>query len=113
MIALSQAIRAIVVNEGNYASIVRGAGVRQPLVSLALHRRLVVRTAHVDRLFEFLNLTRSRMREVDAAFETDEEGRTKLLLGLLVGLSDGSAASDERLAAVLAALKGFSETATT
>jgi hypothetical protein len=116
--ALSQAIRATILREGGYGSIVRGTGIRQPLVSLALHRRLVVRTENVDRLFEYLQPNMSDV--MSAAAETDDtaagrpagkaSGRTsqrERLLGLLANLSDGSDAEDERLASVLAALSNF------
>lgn len=118
MTALSQAIRATVLREGGYGSIVRGAEVRQPLVSLALHRRLVVRTENVDRLFEYLQLNVSDTTAAPAKQDDNADGRAankpssrssrrERLLGLLANLSDGSDAGDERLASVLAALSNF------
>lgn len=109
--ALSQAIRAIVISEGNYGSIVREAAVRQPVVSQALHRRLVVRTEAVDRLFEYLlpNSSASIASGADEKLTDDRVApvRRERLLGMLEQLSDGSNAADERLASVLAALGAF------
>lgn len=108
--ALSLAIRSIVVLEGSYVSVVRGARVRQPLVSLALHQRLVVKTPAVERLFEYLGIE----GRADAAVTTDagelpggRDIRASKLVGMLEGLSDGSKAADNRLAAILAALRAF------
>jgi hypothetical protein len=115
--ALSQAIRATILREGGYSSIVRGAQVRQPVVSLALHRRLIVRTENVERLFEYLQPNMSDVRTAALPDEADGDAvsdghsgsviRRERLLGLLANLSDGSDAEDERLASVLAALCNF------
>lgn len=102
---LAQAIRAVVLTEGGYASIVRNSGVRQPLVSQALHRRLIVRTKNVERLFEYLDLS---VAEPSANLaHASAEDRRERLLGLLANLSDGSDVEDERLSNVLAALNTF------
>jgi hypothetical protein len=111
-VALAQAIRTVVLREGGYGSVVRKTGVRQPLVSMALHQRLVVRTAMVERLFEFLNVKVPERGQGEELDQADLQGGKKedvtgKLLGLLSGLSDGSRAADERLAALLAALKDF------
>lgn len=109
--ALSQAIRSVVLHEGNYRSVVRGAGVSQPQVSLALHRRLIARTATVERLFEYLQVRVPTGKEPPSdAKTTDNEiyARNERLVGLLGSLSDGSQEADDRLAVVLAALQGFS-----
>ena len=107
--ALSQAIRETVISEGNYSSIVRGAAVRQPVVSQALHKRLVVRTEAVDRLFEYLlpKSKRSAASRPDERSAVDEEWRRERLIGMLDRLSDGSGAADARLASILAALGAF------
>jgi hypothetical protein len=118
--SLSQAIRATMLREGGYSSIVRGAEVRQPVVSLALHRRLVVRTENVDRLFEYLrpnmaDATKAAAEPAEAFGDTAAGvppggvNRRERLLGLLANLSDGSDAADERLASVLAALGNFAD----
>lgn len=102
--ALAQAIRAVALAEGDYASVVRNSGVRQPVVSMALHRRLVMRTENVDRLFEYL-------RPKAGAGEPQEEvrpyERRERLLGMLANLSDGSDLEDERLSTILAAIESF------
>ncbi len=106
---LSQAIRSIVAHHGTYVSVVRGAKVTQPVVSLALHQRLVAKTPAVERLFEYLNIE-PQVGDAptgDAATSIEADGRTHRLLGMLEGLSDGSKEGDERLATVLAALRGF------
>lgn len=113
--ALSQAIQAVVISKGDYSSVVKGARVRQPVVSLALHQRLVVRTKAVERLFEFLRLSRPsrgkhRRPPQARAAPLDDSTRKERLLGLLDGLSDGSEAADRRLAGMLAALHQFSST---
>src|SRR4051812_386800 len=95
--ALSQAIQRYIFEHGGYASLVRNAEVRQPVVSLALHRRLVTRTDAVKRLFEFLKI----VGPASAPEKADERDREQHLLGLLVGLSDGSALADRRLETVL------------
>jgi hypothetical protein len=108
--ALSQAIRSIVVHEGSYVSVVCGAQVSQPVVSLALHQRLVVKTPSVIRLFEYLGIGRltSGTAQIDEpAMLTGKVDRVRRLVGMLEGLSDGSREADERLATVLAALQGF------
>lgn len=110
--ALSQAIRATVILEGSYSSVVREAAVRQPVVSQALHRRLVVRTEAVDRLFEYLLPNLSFSKTLDAAEKSSggdgsAPARRERLLGMLDQLSDGSGAADDRLASVLAALGAF------
>lgn len=102
--ALAQAIRAVVVAEGGYASVVRNSGVRQPVVSLALHRRLIMRTDNVERLFEYLKPKAGAGEPKD---EVRSHDRRERLLGLLANLSDGSDVEDERLSNVLAAIESF------
>jgi hypothetical protein len=109
-VALSQAIRATVSHEGNYTSVVAGAKVAQPVVSLALHQRLVVRTPAVKRLFEYFGISAEPRNGVTgaAAENSDERSlRALRLAGMLEGLSDGTKEADERLATILAALRGF------
>ncbi|WP_019832407.1 hypothetical protein [Sphingomonas sp. PR090111-T3T-6A] len=109
--ALSQAIRKTVISQGNYSSIVRETAVRQPVVSQALHRRLVVRTQAVDRLFEYLlpNSSPSPASDQDDKSAADEDAlrRRERLIGMLDRLSDGSDEADDRLASILAALGVF------
>jgi len=102
--ALAQAIRAVVLTEGGYASVVRNCRVRQPVVSLALHRRLVMRTDSVDRLFEYLKPQGGADEPQD---ENRPHDRRERLLGLLANLSDGSDVEDERLSTILAAIESF------
>jgi hypothetical protein len=111
-VALSQAIREVVISKGNYSSIARETAVRQPVVSHALHRRLVVRTPAVDRLFEYLlpNSDPSSLSNQGGKSVGGDEAvpeRRERLIGLLDRLSDGTDAADERLASVLAALGAF------
>lgn len=110
--ALSQAIRETVISQGNYSSIVREAAVRQPVVSHALHRRLVVRTEAVNRLFEYLlpNWSPSPVQDQDGTPTQGEEEaarRRERLIGMLDRLSDGSDGAEDRLASVLAAIGAF------
>jgi hypothetical protein len=110
--ALSQAIRETVARDGNYASIVNGAEVRQPLVSLALHRRLVMRTDSVERLFEYLHLpmagsTKYLLTAGEASQEIGRRSRAERvehLLDLLDRFGGDPAATDETMASVLATL---------
>ena len=104
--ALSNAILTVVQREGGYGRVVSETGLRQPLVSLALHRRLVTRTDGVVRLFEYLAIDR---RSEQRSEQDDGADREQRLLGLLAGLSDGSFDADQRLEAMLAALNQFSK----
>ena len=106
---LSQAIRAEGLRDGSYAAVVAGADVRQPVVSLALHRRLVMRTDAVDRLFKYLRISGECHEQVsDHGDPTPElRARVEALVGLLDPLRDGSEDVDERLANLLAALAQF------
>ena len=106
--ALSNAILAVVQREGGYGRIVSETGLRQPLVSLALHRRLVTRTDSVRRLFEYLAISRGAEQRSE---QDDGAEREQRLLGLLAGLSDGSIDADQRLEAMLAALNQFAKKA--
>jgi hypothetical protein len=107
-LALSQAIRATVQRDGNYGAIVRGAGVSQPFVSLALHRRLVVKTEKIGRLFEYLQLSVDSEPAVDKEVERAE--RIERLLTLVDGLGASNGASHERICALFAALGNLFQT---
>jgi len=106
---LSQAIRSVMVRQGSYVSVVQGARVPQPVVSLALHGRLVARTPSVERLFEYLGIAPggSGASSTLGDASPNDDARIRRLVGMLRGLSDGSKEADDRLAAVLAALQGF------
>ena len=109
-VALSQAIRATVSHQGNYTAVVAGAKVAQPVVSLALHQRLVARTPAVERLFEYFGISTEAGNALPPATaeNSEERGRrAQRLAGMLDGLSDGTKEADERLATILAALRGF------
>lgn len=109
-VALSQAIRATVSHQGNYTAVVAGAKVAQSVVSLALHQRLVVRTPAVERLFEYFGISaelRNGVAGASAQSSDERSLRALRLAGMLDGLSDGTKEADERLATILAALRGF------
>ena len=93
-----------------------GAVVPQPLVSLALHGRLVLRTAAVDRLFEYLGIRPEQSEDaeaIDLAQPTDRpERRIGAIMRLATSLSDGSDAADRRLSSLLQAIGEFAAEAT-
>jgi hypothetical protein len=102
--ALSLAIRATVQRDGHYGAVVHGSGVPQPVVSLALHRRLVMRTEKVERLFEYLR------PPPDGEPATEVQARRIERVGKILDLVDGlggSQASDENISALFAALSNL------
>jgi len=102
--ALSQAIRATVLRDGHYGAVVAGAKVPQPLVSLALHQRLVMKTEKVARLFEYLQPAIESEPAVEVL--ANRSKRIGRVLDLVDGLGSGPA-SDENIAALFAALSNL------
>ncbi len=119
---LSPGLAARALRDGNYASIAVGANVRQPIVSMALHQRLVVRTTAVTRLFEYLGIEagdpeieRQLVGGSDAKADQSENSskddtggeRFVDLVDAVRTLSDGSDEQDIRLVEFLSALRRF------
>jgi len=114
IVRLSRAIAARRLTDGNYAEIIAGAKVRQPVVSLALHRRLVLRTESVDRLFEYLGVdvaAPAANGAADALVPGLPDQGMGSLMQLVAALSDGSDGGDHRLASLLKAIRDFASEA--
>lgn len=113
-VRLSRAIATTSLAEGDYRRIYEELGVSQPFVSLALHGRLVARTAKVDRLFEYLGVERDD--PATPASGTGRSGRAPLgIRGLaapvdaLLALSDGTSEQDGLLLDLLDAVRRLAE----
>jgi hypothetical protein len=112
-VRLSRAIAKTSLAEGDYRRIYEELGVGQPFVSLALHGRLVARTAKVDRLFEYLGVERD---DPAVAAATERSDRAPLgVRGLvapvdaLLALSDGTSEQDGLLLDLLDAVRRLAE----
>jgi hypothetical protein len=112
-VRLSRAIAKTSLAQGNYRRIYEDLGLDQPFVSLALHGRLVARTAKVDRLFEYLGVERD-----DPVAAAATEGLERAPLGLrglaapvdaLLALSDGTSEQDGLLLDLLDAVRRLAE----
>ncbi|MEG9504098.1 MAG: hypothetical protein MIN69_19935 [Methylorubrum extorquens] len=96
-----QALLARKVSEGvPQRTIASEAGVRQPMVSLAMRGSLIEKTESVTSLFEYL----SRSVEVPPRDERISRTLDPRLADALARLSDGSPDGDARLASVLEAI---------
>ncbi|WP_298687613.1 hypothetical protein [uncultured Sphingomonas sp.] len=105
IVRLSRAIAARRISDGSYSKIIEGAAVSQPVVSLAAHRRLALRTEPVDRLFEFLEIQPDDHDAMEAA--DDAEQRMGAIMRLAASLSNGTDVADRRLVALLQAIGKF------
>ena len=97
-----QALLAATVSSGvSQRQIAFGAGVKQPMVSLAMHGSLIAKTANIEKLFEYLR----RMPDVAPAWDKDTvPPPAPRLADVLAKLSDGSPDGDARLANLLEAV---------
>lgn len=115
-IELSRAIAGRIAVTGTYADIYRELKIRQPVVSLALHQRLVTRTATVRRLFEYLNIQADEpVDDIEpdasdgrpAVSHTTEERIPAEALEAVMRLSDGTPQQDGELIELLMAIRRF------